>query len=123
MLLVRNARRLVTVACTAAAFGAALLGANGIAQATENPAANPPNCSTADLEGIRAGVDASTSAYLFTHPDLNTYMSSLQGLSREDVASHMTQYLSQHPSEQADMAGIRQPLVDLKNRCGGPPTV
>ena len=120
MLYIRNPRRLVTVACTTAAFGAALLGATGIAQAAEDPAADPPNCSTADLEGVRAGVDASTSAYLFTHPDVNNYMTSLQGLSREDVASHMTEYLSQHPSEQAEMAGIRQPLVDLKDRCGGP---
>ncbi|WP_235632361.1 heme-binding protein [Mycolicibacterium rutilum] len=80
--------------------------------------AEPPNCTSADLEGVRAGVDASTSAYLFTHPDLNGFMSTLQGLSREQVADRTTAWLSDHPQEKAEMAGIRQPLLDLKNRCG-----
>lgn len=100
--------------------GAALFGAVPQALANEDPAANPPNCSSADLEGVRAGVDASTSAYLFTHPDLNAYMSGLSGLSREDTAAKMTGYLAQHPQEQAEITGIRQPLVDIKNRCGAP---
>ncbi|EID17646.1 heme-binding protein [Mycolicibacterium phlei] len=97
---------------TALLVGAALLGAAPVALADQ------PNCTTADLEGVRAGVDASTSVYLFTHPDLNAYVSTLEGLSREQVAEHMRDYLAQHPQEQAEMTGIRQPLVDLKNRCG-----
>jgi hemophore-related protein len=88
--------------------------------ANEDPAANPPNCSAADLEGVRAGVSASTSAYLFTHPDLNAFVSTLGGLSRDEVASKTMGYLAQHPQEQAEMTGIRQPLVDIKNRCGAP---
>jgi hemophore-related protein len=92
--------------------GAALLGP------APSALADQPNCTSADLEGVRAGVDASTSAYLFTHPDLNLYVSTLHGLSREQVAQHMQGYLAQHPQEQGEMAGIRQPLVDLKNRCG-----
>ena len=105
----------------AGALGAAtLFGALPQAFANEDPAANPPNCSAADLEGVRAGVSASTSAYLFTHPDLNAYMSGLGGMSREDTAAKMAGYLSQHPQEQAEMTGIRQPLVDLKTRCGAP---
>lgn len=105
----------------AGALGAAtLFGALPQAFANEDPAANPPNCSAADLEGVRAGVSASTSAYLFTHPDLNAYMSGLGGLSREDVAAKTAGYLAQHPQEQAEMTGIRQPLVDLKTRCGAP---
>lgn len=105
----------------AGALGAAtLFGALPQAFANEDPAANPPNCSAADLEGVRAGVSASTSAYLFTHPDLNAYMSGLGGMSREDTATKMAGYLAQHPQEQAEMTGIRQPLVDLKTRCGAP---
>ncbi|MDF2829695.1 MAG: rane protein [Mycobacterium sp.] len=99
----------------------ALFGGIAPAFANEDPAANPPNCSAADLEGVRAGVSASTSAYLFTHPDLNAYVSTLGGLSREEVASKTMGYLAQHPQEQAEMTGIRQPLVDIKNRCGAPP--
>lgn len=98
-----------------------LFGGIAPAFANEDPAANPPNCSAADLEGVRAGVSASTSAYLFTHPDLNAYVSTLGGLSREEVASKTMDYLAQHPQEQAEMTGIRQPLVDIKNRCGAPP--
>jgi hemophore-related protein len=116
-------RRIATTVFTAAAIGAALLGASPLAQANEDPAANPPNCSTADLQGVQAGVDASTSAYLFTHPDLNTFMSGLGALSREQVTTQVKGYMANHPQESAEMAGIRQPLMDLKNRCGALPGV
>jgi heme-binding protein len=49
-------------------------------------------------------------------------MTSLKGLSREQVASKVKGYMASHPDEQADMAGIRQPLVDIKDRCGAPPS-
>lgn len=115
-------RRAATGAVLAGGLlGAALFGGVAPALANEDPAANPPNCSAADLEGVRAGVSASTSAYLFTHPDLNTYQSSLGGLSRDEVSTKMQAYLAQHPQEQSEIAGIRQPLVDLKDRCGAPP--
>ena len=114
--------RLVATVCTGAGIGAALLGASPLAHANQDPAANPPNCSAADLEGVRAGVSASTSEYLFTHPDLNDFMTSLGGLSRSQVASKVKGYMASHPDEQADMAGIRQPLVDIRDRCGAPPS-
>src|SRR3954465_3685243 len=113
---------LVTAVCTGAGIGAVLLGASPLANANQDPAANPPNCSAADLEGVRSGVSASTSAYLFTHPDLNDFMSSLKALSREQIASKVKDYMASHPDEKADMAGIRQPLLDIKNRCGQPPS-
>ncbi|MGV0715316.1 heme-binding protein [Mycolicibacterium sp. XJ662] len=105
-----------------AAGGIALLGLSPFADAAPDPAANPPNCSSADLQWVQAGVDASTSAYLFTHPDLNGFMSGLAGLSREQVAEHVMGYLADHPVEKAEMTGIRRPLQDLKNRCGAPST-
>jgi hemophore-related protein len=67
-------------------------------------------------------VDASTSAYLFTHPDLNGFMTGLGGLSREQVGAHVKDYMATHPQESAEMTGIRQPLLDLKNRCGTLPS-
>jgi hemophore-related protein len=99
--------RLVTAVCTGAGIGAALFGASPLAYANQDPAANPPDCSAADLEDVRAGVSASTSAYLFTHPDLNDFMTSLKAMSREQVASKVKGYMASHPDEQADMAGIR----------------
>ncbi|MEO3756679.1 heme-binding protein [Mycobacterium sp. B14F4] len=100
---------------------AVAVGATAAALLTLSPlaGAEPPNCTSADLEGVRAGVDASTSAYLFTHPDLNTFMGTLQGLSREQVAEKVKGYMASHPQENAEMTGIRQPLMDLKNHCGG----
>ena len=112
--------RFVTAVCTGAGIGAALFVASPLAHANQDPAADPPNCSSADLEGVRSGVDASTSAYLFTHPDLNDFMTSLKAMSREQVAAKVKGYMASHPDEQADMAGIRQPLVDIKDRCGAP---
>jgi hypothetical protein len=41
--------------------------------------ADPPNCTAADLAGVASGVSAATSAYLFTHPDVNNFFSRLQG--------------------------------------------
>src|ERR1700752_5134621 len=113
--------RLVTTVCTGAGIGAALLIAP-LAHADQDPGANPPNCSAADLEGVRAVVSASTSAYLFTHPDLNDFMSSLKAMSRSQVAVKVKAYMASHPDEQADMTNIRQPLVDIKDRCGAPPS-
>ena len=121
MLNVRTPRRLSMAAFAGVAVGAALLGLSPLAQANEDPGKNPPNCSTADLQGVQAGVEASTSAYLFTHPDLNNFMSGLQGLSRSQVSQQVKGYMANHPDEKADMAGIRQPLQDLKARCGALP--
>jgi heme-binding protein len=112
--------RFVTAVCTGAGIGAALFVASPLAHANQDPAADPPNCSAADLEGVRSGVDASTSTYLFTHPDLNDFMTTLKAMSREQVAAKVKGYMASHPDEQADMANIRQPLTDIKDRCGAP---
>ena len=37
------------------------------------------------------------------------------------VASAITEYMDANPMTKADLTGIRQPLVDLKNRCGAAP--
>jgi heme-binding protein len=87
----------------------------------DDPALNPPNCTAADLAGVAAGVSASTSAYLFTHPDVNWFFTSLEGLPRDQVRKQVADYMDQNPGVKADMTGIRQPLVDLKNRCGAAP--
>ena len=80
MLNARKSHRMMQAVFVGAAAGAALLGASPLAEAAQEPGANPPNCSAADLEGVRSGVDASTSAYLFSHADLNDFMSGMQGL-------------------------------------------
>jgi hemophore-related protein len=100
--------------------GAMLFGALPSATA-DDPALNPPNCSAGDLAGVSSGVSASTSAYLFTHPDVNWFFTSLEGLPRDAVRTEVATYLDDNPGVKTDLTGIRQPLVDLKNRCGAAP--
>ncbi|GAT10950.1 hypothetical protein AU184_00805 [Mycolicibacterium novocastrense] len=109
----RSARRAVAGAVgTGAIAGAMFFGATPLA------AAEPPNCTAADLAGVASGVSASTSAYLFTHPDVNWFFTSLEGLPRDEVRGKVQDYLNANPAVKADLTGIRQPLVDIKNRCG-----
>ena len=114
LLSARTARRAVVGAfCT----GVTLFGAAPSALA-DDPPQNPPNCTAADLADVSSGVSASTSAYLFTHPDVNGFFTSLEGLPRDQVRSKVQDYLNQNPQTKADLTGIRQPLMDLKSRCG-----
>ena len=121
LLSARAGRRAIAGALGAGTIaGAMLFGAIPSALA-DDPALNPPNCSAADLAGVAAGVSASTSAYLFTHPDVNWFFTSLEGLPRDQVRSQVADYLNKNPQTKSDLTGIRQPLVDLKNRCGAGP--
>lgn len=121
LLSARAARRAVAGAVgTGALAGAMLFGAVPSALA-DDPANNPPNCTAGDLAQVAAGVSAGTSAYLFTHPDVNWFFTSLEGLPRDQVRAKVTEYLDQNPQTKAELTGIRQPLVDLKNRCGAGP--
>jgi len=118
LLSARTARRVVAgTVGTGAIAGAMLFGA--IPSAMAQP--EPPNCTAADLAGVAAGVSAATSAYLFTHPDVNWFFTSLEGQSRDDIRDDVQQYMDANPQVKADLTGIRQPLVDLKNRCGTAP--
>ena len=121
LLSARAGRRAVAGALGAGTIaGAMLFGAIPSALA-DDPALNPPNCSAADLAGVAAGVSASTSAYLFSHPDVNWFFTSLEGLPRDQVRSQVADYLGKNPQTKSDLTGIRQPLVDLKERCGSAP--
>jgi heme-binding protein len=99
----------------------AVAGAMLLAAAPSALAAPPPNCSAADLAGVASGVSAGTSAYLFTHPDVNAFFSSLEGAPRESVRAEVKKFMDANPQAKADLQGIRQPLVDIKNRCGVAP--
>lgn len=119
----RTARRAVAGAVgTGAIAGAMLFGALPSAMADDAANNPPPNCTAADLAGVASGVSASTSAYLFTHPDVNSFFTTLEGLPRDQVRTKVQAYLDQNQSTKDDLTGIRQPLVDLKNRCGSAPS-
>lgn len=90
----------------------------GMATAGAEPAPRPPNCTAADLAGIAAGVAAATSAYLFTHPDVNQFYTDLQGKPSEEVQGATRAYFDGNPQARADLSGMRQPLIDFRARCG-----
>lgn len=95
---------------------AALLG--GAAGAQAQPP--PPNCTAADLATASAGVQNATAQYLFTHPDVNAFFTGLKGLPKEEVQTRVADYAAANPQVKAELQGIRQPLVDFRNRCGAP---
>ena len=113
MINVRQAGRAISgVIGAGAAAGTLLVGMAPTALA------GPPNCTAADLAGVAAGVSAATSVYLFTNPDVNDFFTGLEGTPRDTLRSSVQAYLDANPSVRAELAGIRQPLVDLKARCG-----
>ena len=97
---------------TGAISGAMLFGSAAIALADP-----PPGCTAADLARVQSGVSVATSDYLFTHPDVNAFFTGLKGQSRDAQRDNVQNYLNANPQVQADLQGIRQPLVDPKIRC------
>jgi len=95
--------------------GAVLAGGAGTAGA--DPV---PGCTAGDVTAVMTGVSASMTTYLFTHPDVNDFMSSLQGLSKSDAKQRTKDYLAANPQVRDELTAIRQPGVDLRNRCNIP---
>ncbi|WNG93086.1 heme-binding protein [Mycobacterium sp. ITM-2016-00318] len=114
LLSARTARRAVAGAVgTGALAGVMLFGALPSAIAEE-----PANCTAADLAFVAAGVSKATSDYLFSHPDVNFFFTSLEGRNRDEVRADVDTYMNNNPMVKGELTGIRQPLVDIKNRCG-----
>jgi len=102
-----------------AMLGAAVFAGTPLAHA--DIGANPPGCTAADMEAVRASVQTVTGAYLVTHPDVNEFYNSLEGLSRDQSNQKVQAYMAENPQTQAELAGIRQPLTDIKDRCAATP--
>ena len=113
----------VRVLARAAVFGAigaaAVVVATTCASAPLAAADPPPNCTAADLAQVTTGVSAATSVYLFTHPDVNAFFTDLAGSPQDTVRARIADYKAANPQVGAELEAIRQPLVDLRNRCGG----
>jgi hemophore-related protein len=114
-----DTRRLLAALAGTGAIAIAMFGQIPSAAADPDAPPPPPNCTAADMEGVRMGVQAATSAYLFTHPDVNAFFTSMAGVPRAQVLQRVKAYMAANPDVQSDITGIRQPLVDIKNRCGG----
>ncbi|ULE33113.1 heme-binding protein [Mycobacterium sp. IDR2000157661] len=83
-------------------------------------AAEPPNCTAADLAGVMAGVSAGTSSYLFTHPDVNAFFTGLKGKPRDQMMTEVRAYLDANPQVRDELRAVRQPAIDFRDRCNAP---
>ncbi|WP_348727012.1 heme-binding protein [uncultured Mycolicibacterium sp.] len=99
---------------------AAVLGLGALSLGVAAPAASqpPPNCSSADLAGVMTGVLASTTAYLYTHPPVNAFFTTIGDLDPEQRRVALAEFLDTNPQVRAELQGIRAPAVDFRNRCG-----
>jgi hemophore-related protein len=106
-------------------FFHSLIGAGMIAGATligtaATAAADPPNCTAADLAGVMSGVNAGMSSYLFTHPDVNAFFTGLKGKSRDDMRTEISNYFDANPQVRDEIGAVRQPAADFRDRCNAP---
>lgn len=109
MSITSSVRRAATAGLAA---GTLLLGVAGTAAA--DPA---PNCTSADKAGVMSGVGFSLSGYLFTHPDVNAFFTSLASLPKEEIRAKVQDYLVANPQVRDDIKAIRQPATDFRSRC------
>ena len=106
-------------------FFRSLIGAGVIAGATligtaATAAADPPNCTAADLAGVMSGVNSGMSAYLFTHPDVNNFFTGLKGKTREEMRTEISAYADANPQVRDEITAVRQPASDFRDRCNAP---
>ncbi|MDT5017326.1 MAG: heme-binding protein [Mycobacterium sp.] len=106
-------------------FSRSVLGAGMIAGAmlfgtAATATADPPNCTAADLAGVMSGVSAGTSAYLFTHPAVNDFFTSLKGKSRDEMSTDIQTYFDANPQVRDELKAVRQAAPDFRDRCNVP---
>ena len=108
-------------AAAAAAGAAAIAGValfSGVPAAlADPPPPPPPGCSAADFEQVKGEVSTATSAYMFSHPDVNAFFSTLKGQPRDSINKQVKDYYAANPQVQSELAGVRQPMHDFKARC------
>jgi len=83
-------------------------------------AADPPNCTAADLAGVNAGVSAGTSSYLFTHPEVNAFFTGLKGKPRDQMTADIDAYFEANPQVRDELRAVRQAAADFRDRCNAP---
>ena len=82
--------------------------------------ADPAIVTAADRAGISAGVQAATSAICSPIPDVNEFMTGLAGQPGGRGAAVVGLPGTQTPQIKAEVQSIRQPLADMRERCGPP---
>jgi heme-binding protein len=123
-MLLTSCRALVRVISTGAMAGAMLFGGASLALAQPTPAPPPPvpapGCTAADLAQASGTVGTAMADYMFSHPDVNNFFTSLRGKPNQEIRGDVQNYMNANPQVQSDINGIRQPVTDLRNRCDAP---
>ena len=123
-MLLTSCRALVRVISTGAMAGAMLFGGASLALAQPTPAPPPPvpapGCTAADLAQASGTVGTAMADYMFSHPDVNNFFTSLRGKPNQEIRGDVQDYMNANPQVQSDINGIRQPVTDLRNRCDAP---
>jgi hemophore-related protein len=128
LLSVRTTRRAVAgLIGSGAMAGAMLFGGAELAFAQPTPAPPPPpaaapapGCTAADLAQASGTVGTAMADYMFSHPDVNNFFTSLRGLPNEELRGRVQTYMDANPQVETEINGIRQPVTDLRNRCDAP---
>jgi heme-binding protein len=97
--------------------GAALASAEPTPAPLPAPAPPPPGCTAADLAVASGTVGTAMGDYLFTHPWVNDFFTSLRGQPNEEIHDRVQTYMDANPQVESEINGIRQPLTDLRSRC------
>jgi hemophore-related protein len=117
LFLAGTTRRAVATAIGAGVLAGALL-VGSVATALADPPPPPaPGCSAADFEQLKSQVASATAGYMYAHPDVNGFFSSLKGQPKDQIRTEVKGYLANNPQTKSELEGIRQPLRDMKNRC------
>jgi hemophore-related protein len=112
-----SGRTLRSTAITVVGAGAVLFGGAAIAAAEPGPVAPQPNCTAGDLAVASGTVGTAMGDYLFSHPDVNDFFTSLRGEPNAEIHDRVQTYMDAHPQTESEINGIRQPLTDLRSRC------
>ena len=78
-----------------------------------------PGCMASDVTAVESQVAAGMTAYLVTHPDVNTFLSGLHGLPTAGSRGRPGRIIA-NPQVQNEIDGVRAPVFDLRARCGIP---
>jgi hemophore-related protein len=104
------------IATGAMLFGG-LFGGVSLAFADPVPGVPAPNCTAGDLAVASGTVGTAMGDYLFSHPDVNDFFTSLRGQPNAQIHDQVQTYMNAHPQVESEINGIRQPLTDLRSRC------
>src|SRR5512141_414502 len=95
---------------TGAVTCAMLFGGSAMSFAEPVPEPPPPpalGCTAGDLAQASGVVGTAMAAYLFSHPDVNGFFTSLRGLPNEELRGRVQTYMDANPVVEAEINGIR----------------